>query len=336
MTTATASTVGLDEAAVAAWVLGLGLGLEAPLQFERIGNGHSNLTYRVIDAAASEFVLRRPPFGPLLPSAHDVAREHRILRALAPTSVPAPQVYGFTSDPAVSDVPLLLTEFVDGVVVDDRVLVHELDAPARSRLGLSLVQALARVHEADLAATGLEDLASHAPYAERQLRRWQRQWEMSRTGDLPPLDALTERLHAAAPAQRELALVHGDFHLLNVIVTPGGDAVRAILDWELCTLGDPIADLGTLIAYWPEPDGIDGLASRDELAEMYAAETGRDLAALPFWHALALWKIAIICEGVRRRALEHERNAPRTGIPSARVVEKLVDHASRVADEAGL
>jgi len=336
MSAVTENASGLDKAALADWVLGLGLGFAAPLRFERIGNGHSNLTYRVSDAVARECVLRRPPFGPLLPSAHDVAREHRILRALAGARVPAPAVLGFTADPATSDVPLLLTELVDGVVVDEVVLAKRLDADARSRLGPALVRALARVHEVDLAASGLDDLASHAPYARRQLRRWRRQWEMSHTRELPALAELSDRLDAAAPEQRELSLVHGDFHLQNVIVTPACDEVRAILDWELCTLGDPIADLGTLLAYWPEPDGIAGLSSRDELADAYAAETGRDLAALPFWLALALWKVAIICEGVRRRALEHERNASPGGVPSAEFADELVARAVRVADEAGL
>jgi aminoglycoside phosphotransferase (APT) family kinase protein len=317
-------TVGLHEGVVGDWILGLGLGFEAPLRFERIGNGHSNLTYRVTDSTGARLVLRRPPFGALLPSAHDVAREHQILRALEATRVPVPAVYGFTDDAMVSDVPVLLTEFVDGPIVAD------LDAQERARLASSLVRALARVHEVDLAATGLDDLASHAPYAQRQLKRWRRQWDVSRTREVSAIPQLSQRLAAAAPPQRELSLVHGDFHPQNVIVAPDGGAVRAILDWELCTLGDPIADLGTLRAYWGEADGAAALV------EAYAADTGRDLASLPFWHALALWKIAIICEGVRRRALEHDRNAPRTGIPDVAVVDTLVARAVRVADEAGL
>jgi aminoglycoside phosphotransferase (APT) family kinase protein len=235
-----------------------------------------------------------------------------------------PAVYAFTDDAMVSDVPLLLTAFVDGPLAGD------LDDQACAEVGPAMVRALARVHEVDLAATGLDDLASHAPYAERQLRRWRRQWEMSKTREMPALTRLSERLDAAVPRQHELTLVHGDFHPQNVIFTPGGDGVRAILDWELCTLGDPIADLGALLAYWPDPAGV------EPLAEAYARETGRDLAALPFWHALALWKVAIICEGVRRRALDHDANAPSSGIPHAGVVDVLVARAARVAEEAGL
>jgi aminoglycoside phosphotransferase (APT) family kinase protein len=346
MAETTAALAGLAPEAAEEWILGLGLGAEAQLRFAHVGNGQSNLTYLVADAASARWILRRPPVGPLLPSAHDVAREHGILRALQPTRVPTPAVCGFTDDPAVADAPLLLTAFVDGIVVDDPGVAEALDPRARARLGSSLARALARVHEVDLRATGLEDLASHKPYAGRQLKRWRKQWEDSRTRELPAVDQLADRLHAAMPEQRELTLVHGDFHLLNVIAARGGEEIRAILDWELCTLGDPLADLGGLLAYWPQAGDaaerifpaprLSGFPSRAELAEAYAAETGRDLTALPFWHALALWKIAIICEGVRRRALDDERNAARTGIPAPRIVEDLVTQAQSVAFAAGL
>jgi aminoglycoside phosphotransferase (APT) family kinase protein len=345
-TPATTDVVGLEPAAVKEWILSLGLGAQAPLHFTRTGSGQSNLTYLVSDAAGARWILRRPPVGSLLPSAHDVAREHRILRALEPTLVPTPSVYGFTERSSVTDVPLLLMEFVDGIVVDDMDAAERLDLDARARLGSALVQGLVRVHAVDLRATGLIDLASHNPYAARQLKRWRRQWQRSCTRELPAVEELAERLEAAMPGQRELTLVHGDFHLLNVIAAPDGAEIRAILDWELCTLGDPLADLGGLLAYWPEPGDVadavfpapllPGFASRAKLAQMYAGATGSDLTALPFWHALGLWKIAIICEGVRRRALDDERNAARTGIPAARVVEGLITQAQRVLFEAGL
>jgi aminoglycoside phosphotransferase (APT) family kinase protein len=343
---ATTGVVGLEPAAVEEWILGLGLGAHAPLRFARAGSGKSNLTYLAIDTDGARWILRRPPVGPLLASAHDVAREHRILRALEPTSVPTPAVLGFTDHPSVTDVPLLLMAFVDGIVVEDIDAAERLDLSARARLGSSLARTLARVHAVDLRATGLIDLASHKPYAARQLKRWRGQWQRSRTRELPAVEQLAARLVAAMPEQRELTLVHGDFHLLNVIAAPDGAQIRAILDWELSTLGDPLADLGGLLAYWPQAgDAVEGVfpaprlpgfPSRAELAEIYAAETGRDLAALPFWHALGLWKIAIICEGVRRRALDDERNAARTGIPAAQVVEDLILQAQHVLFEAGL
>lgn len=336
------SAAGLDPAAVEEWILALGLGAEPPLRFTRAGSGKSNLTYLVTDLAGKRWILRRPPAGPLLPSAHDIAREHRTLRVLEPTRVPTPAVRGFTGQPSVTDAPLLLMAFVDGLVVDDVTVAEALDPGVRGRLGRSL----ARVHEVGLCAAGLDGLASPEPYARRQLRRWRRQWESSRTRELPALERLAGRLEAATPGQREVTLVHGDFHLLNVISAPDGEEIRAILDWELCTLGDPLADLGGLLAYWPQPgDAVEGVfpaprlpgfPSRTELAEIYATETGRDLAALPFWHALGLWKIAIICEGVRRRALEDERNTARTGIPAPQIVDGLVRQAQLVAFEAGL
>jgi aminoglycoside phosphotransferase (APT) family kinase protein len=332
------AVVGLHAAAVEEWILSLRLGAQAPLRFARVGNGQSNLTYLVTDAAGARWILRRPPVGSLLDSAHDVAREHRILRALQTTPVPAPAVCGFTDDPAVTDAPLLLAAFVDGIVVDEVEVAQRLDPRTRARLGRSLACTLARVHQVDLRAAGLEDLTSHKPYAARQLKRWRTQWEDSHTRELPAVEELGEQLHAAMPAQRELTLVHGDFHLHNVIATHDGD-VTSILDWELCTLGDPLADLGGLLAYWPqEGDALEtlfpaprlpGFPSPAELAEAYATDTGRDITALPFWHALALWKIAIICEGVRRRALDDARNAARTGIPRPHIVEDLVIQARR-------
>ena len=340
------ASVGLDPAIVEPWILGLDLDAQAPLRFTHVGNGKSNVTCLVEDAGGARWILRRPPVGRLLATAHDVAREHRVLTALGPTDVPTPAVLGFTDEPAVTDAPLLLMEFVEGVVLADAEVAARLEPAARARLSESLVRALARVHAVDLRATGLEDLASHRPYAARQLKRWRRQWEASRTRELPAVERLADRLEAAVPEQSELTLVHGDFHLLNVVAAPGGEAIRAILDWELCTLGDPLADLGGMFAYWPQVGDAAGWVfparrapgfwSQSQLAEAYAQRTGRDLRALPFWHALGLWKVAIICEGVRRRALEDERNATRTGIPPASAVEELIDEANHVLFGAGL
>jgi len=305
---------GLDQRAVTDWLLGLGPEITAPLTFSRVGNGRSNLTFLVVDAAARRWVLRRPPLGPSLPSAHDVAREHRILSGLHGTAVPIPAVRGFTDDPAVTDAPLMVMSYVDGLIVDSVDAAEAVPLDVRDRLGRTLARTLARVHEVDLEATGLDSLASHEPYAARQLRRWRGQWDRSRTREAPGIDRLADLLEAVIPEQRELSLVHGDYHLLNVIASPAGDEIRAVLDWELCTLGDPLADLGSLLAYWPEAADLGagpfpipllaGFPSRADLAQAYAEETGRDLSALPFWHALGLWKIAIIGEGVRKRAID--------------------------------
>ncbi|ORV50848.1 aminoglycoside phosphotransferase [Mycolicibacter engbaekii] len=337
--------LGIDPAAAATWIAGLGLPVRGPLTFERIGIGQSNLTYRVSDGAGHDWVLRRPPVGTLLASAHDVAREARILAALGDTDVPTPRVYGLTRDG--EGTPLLLMEYIDGVVVD-RMSVGEALSPQRRRqIGLSMPETLARIHAVDIAAVGLDDLASHKPYAQRQLKRWAGQWEKSKTRELPALDELTRRLTAAVPQQRELTLVHGDFHLRNVITDPGNGQVIAVLDWELSTLGDPLADMGSLLAYWPEAgeeqtagdfviSTLEGFPDRAELARVYLELTGRDAGTLQYWHALGLWKVAIIAEGIVRRVLDNPANKAAAGTPITAWIDALVDRACGVADEAGL
>jgi aminoglycoside phosphotransferase (APT) family kinase protein len=339
--------LGFDPAAATTWIVGVGCGAQGPLTFERIGQGRSNLTFDVQDAAGRRWVLRRPPLGHLLASAHDVAREHHVLSRLSGAGVPAPEVLGLCKDPAVSDAPLLLMEHVDGVVIDERV-AEALEPTARHAVGMALPDALASVHEVDLDATGLADFASHASYAQRQLKRWRRQWESSQTREMPEVDRLAARLQAAAPEQHEVTLVHGDFHMLNLIFHPLDPAVRAILDWELCTLGDPLADLGGLLAYWPEPgerigsgafavSAQVGFPSRDELAEAYAQRSGRDISVLPFWEALACWKIAVIAEGVLRRRLDEPANMAEAEEQfDASIVDRMLERAERVARAAGI
>lgn len=338
--------VGLDPAAVTRWVRSLGVEFTAPLSFDRIGLGQSNLTYLVGDADGRRWVLRRPPLGHLLASAHDVAREARILSALGDTAVPAPRVFGLTDDPTVTEVPLLLMEFVDGQVVDTMEIAESLSPQRRRDIALSLARTLATIHAVDIRAVGLDDLASHKPYAQRQLKRWGAQWEQSKTRESPDLDDLTRRLIAAVPEQSELTLVHGDFHLRNVITSDETGEVTAALDWELSTLGDPLADMGSLLAYWPEPgedtggdfpaSALEGFPARAEMAETYLAATGRDPAALRFWHALGLWKVAVIAEGVMRRAMDTPANRAASGTPTVERIDALVRKAREVADAAGI
>ena len=331
---------------VADWMITLGVAVTGPLRFDRIGLGQSNLTYLVRDRAERKWVLRRPPLGQLLASAHDVVREARILSALEATEVPVPRILGVTADAAVTDAPLVLMEFVDGLVVDRMPIARELAPRLRRDIGRSLPRTLAKIHAVDLKSAGLRDLSSHRSYAQRQLRRWSMQWEKSKTRELPALDSLTRRLSAAVPSQRELTLVHGDFHLRNVITSSENGEVIAALDWELATLGDPLADMGTLLAYWPQrgeamcsdfaASTLDGFPCRDELAQIYLTETGRDPAALKFWHALGLWKIAVIAEGVRKRAIDEPQNRAAAGTPTAARVSALVDKAHEIADDAGM
>jgi aminoglycoside phosphotransferase (APT) family kinase protein len=299
----------------------------------------------VDDTAGNRWVLRRPPLGELLPSAHDVAREHRVLSALTATPVPVPEPIALRPPDADVDVPLLLMEHVEGEVIDSAAAVAAVEPARRRAIGLGLPAALARVHAVDIAAVGLADLGSHKPYAERQLKRWQRQFDDSKTCDRPGVEDLARRLAAAVPEQRELTLVHGDYHLLNVIVDSAGSEVRAILDWELCTLGEPLADLGGLLAYWPEADdpcppaptpfpAEPGFPTRDQLVASYAAASGRDVAAVGFWEALGCWKVAIIAEGVLRRRLDE----PANGDPEQadELVDLMLVRAALAADRAGI
>lgn len=340
------NAVGLDERAVSHWIAELGVGALAPLTFKRIGNGQSNLTYLVTDSSGSSWVLRRPPLGHLLASAHDVAREYRILSALQGTGVPVPKALALTADPAVTDAPLMLMSHVDGVVVDSIGVARQLTPERRRSTGESMPTALASIHRVDLELAGLADLSGRSPFAERQIRRWSGQWAESRTRDVPRIDDLTALLSRSVPPQNEVTLVHGDFHLSNVITARDDGRVVAVLDWELCTLGDPLADLGSLLAYWTQADDpvpgpfvastAEGFPTRDRLTEIYVGETGRDPAALGFWHTLALWKLAIIAEGVLRRTHDDPRNTAETGAPSTRIIDDIVTRALDTADVAGL
>jgi aminoglycoside phosphotransferase (APT) family kinase protein len=362
MSSAGAQPVGIDPDAVTSWMQQLGMPVTGALSFERIGIGQSNLTYQIRDAAEHSWVLRRPPLGQLLASAHDVAREARILSALGDTDVPTPRVHGLTRDrgdrqrgeagrsgspPKPDNVALLLMEFVDGLVVDRMPVAEALTPRHRRQIGLSLPTTLAKIHAVDLHRVGLADLASHKPYAQRQLKRWAGQWEQSKTRELPDLDDLTRRLIAAAPPQRELTLVHGDFHLRNAITSQESGEVIAVLDWELSTLGEPLADMGSLLAYWPQPDeediagdfpaaALDGFPDRAELTRVYLEATGRDASALAYWHALGLWKVAVIAEGVMRRARDTPANKAAAGTPTTERIDALVAKARDVAADAGI
>lgn len=336
----------VDPDAIARWLTELGIEFESPLQFGRIGLGQSNLTYRVSDDGGRAWVLRRPPLGHLLASAHDVLREARIIAALADTNVPAPQILGTTTDARFADVPLVLMEFVEGLVVDTMKVARALSPQLRRQIAVDMPHTLARIHAVDLDAVGLSDLASHKPYAQRQLKRWAGQWELSKTRELPELDELTARLAAAVPEQHEISLVHGDFHLRNLIASPETGQIVATLDWELSTLGDPLADMGSLLTYWAEPgeagvgdyapSTLEGCPNRAEMTQLYLDETGRDPAALQYWHALGLWKLAIIAEGVMRRAMDVPQNKAAAGTPDASWIDARVHKASEIAAAAGI
>lgn len=305
---------GIHAARVTAWFEAEVAEVEPPLRFTPIAGGHSNLTVRVADARGHRYVLRRPPLGHVLASAHDMGREHRILAGLQGSSVPVPPVRGFCDDPAVNGSPFYVMDFVDGHVLrDPEASRRALTPDARATASRSLVDTMARIHAVDLAEAGLTDLGRHEGYIARQLRRWYGQWEQQATRELAAVDRVHAELTRRIPEQGPATLVHGDYRLDNCMVDDSGEVV-AVLDWEICTLGDPLADLGLLQVYWTGPGddpsawagaatSIEGFWDRAQLVERYAEVSGRDVSQLDFYVAFAFWKLACILEGVYARYL---------------------------------
>ena len=305
---------GIDVRRTTAWFAGNVPQAPPPLDFQVIAGGRSNLTYLVRDAGGGAWVLRRPPLSGVLPSAHDMGREHRIISALLGTPVPVPEAIGLCEDPAVIGAPFYVMRFVEGLVPRDEAAVRAaFDEPRRATAAESLVEVLVALHEVDPAAVGLGDLGRRDGYIERQLRRWTRQWEQSKTRELPAMDEAGRRLSEGVPAQQGPGtIVHGDYRLDNLILSPAGE-VAAVLDWELCTLGDPLADVGLLMVYWSDPGddvlpldstvtALPGFPRGPEIAETYARGSGRDLSELDFYVAFGYWKLAAILEGVYARS----------------------------------
>ncbi len=314
MTAVDTDVEGIDAPRVTAWFEAHIRAVEPPLSFELIAGGHSNLTFSVTDRAGSRWVLRRPPLGQVLATAHDMGREHRIISALGPTDVPVPTAYGLCTDEAVNGAPFYVMGFVDGHVIRDATAARaHLDNGARRHAGHSVADVLAAIHAVDPDAVGLGELGRRDGYVQRQLKRWYAQWEKSKTRELPAIDEVHDVLAARVPEQGRPAIVHGDYRLDNCMVDPDGRIV-AVLDWELCTLGDPLADVGLLHVYWNEPSDsappvlnaptvVKGFPSRREVFQRYADQSGRDLSNIDFYVAFGYWKLACIVEGVYARYL---------------------------------
>jgi len=305
----------IDTVGVSKWFGANVAGVVSPLRFRLIAGGRSNLTFEVTDGAGKRYVLRRPPVGHILPTAHDMAREHRIISAMAPAGVPVAPALGLCTDEAVTGAAFYVTGFVEGLVPrSEEEATAGLEEQARHRAGLDLMDILARIHGLDADAVGLGDLGRKEGYVARQLKRWYAQYQASRDTQgapaVPDIDEVHDALSGRVPPQGPAAVVHGDYRLDNCVLAPDG-RVRAVLDWELCTLGDPLADLGQLLAYWPEPGErsalghtattAPGFPCRDELVARYQAATGRDFGRLDFYVAFAYWKLACILEGVYAR-----------------------------------
>jgi aminoglycoside phosphotransferase (APT) family kinase protein len=303
--------IPVQAAALEAFLDAQGLGA-GPLSAAPVGEGHSNLTYE-IRRGGEAWVLRRPPRGPLPPSAHDVLREATLLRAVERTAARTPRVVAVCDDDAVIGAPFYVMQRVEGDVIV-RAVPEGLD---RRAIGMELVDALAEVHAIDWRACGLEGYGRPSGYLDRQLRRFSGLWEHNRTRELPTLERVTAWLSSNRPESGDATIVHGDYRLGNVMFAPGAPArLAAIFDWELATIGDPLADVGYLLATWAQPGdpesvvselaGITrepGFPTRDELVAHYEARAGRSMRDVRWYMTLAMWKTAVFLERSYKRRL---------------------------------
>ena len=336
----------VDESKLAAY-LAERLPGSGELRVERHQAGHSNETF-FVSRGSDEWVLRRPPRGAFLPTAHDVGREFRVLSALGATPVRVPRTMLMCDDESVIGAPFYVMERVRGVVIRDR-LPDVFDEPHRAAIGEELVDALVELHSVDPNAAGLEGFGKPTGYLDRQLRRWKGQMELTLplTRPIPELEQVGEWLHDHQPASQATTIVHGDYKLDNVMYADKPPArLAAILDWEMSTLGDPLADVGWMISFWREAGDptedvlartsrvteLPGMAGRADLADRYARATGRDLDRLSWYQVLAIWKLAILLEGSYARHLAGMTDDPffaemEQGVPALARLALEVAHA---------
>ena len=336
---------GIDRDGVEGWFREHVPGAEPPLEFETISGGRSNLTYGVSDAAGRRWALRRPPLGKRLASAHDMRREQRVVAALAATEVPVPTVVGLCEDDSVNGAPFYVMDFLAGPILRAKADAERFPDPAdRRRIGKRVVETLVAIHAVDPDAVGLGDLAKKEGYVARQLRRWQGQWEGSKTREMPLIDEVGGRLEARIPKQGPATIVHGDYRLDNMILSESGE-IAAVVDWELCTLGDPLADVGLLLVYWAEEGDeliplfepatmAPGFPSRAAVRDLYAERSGRDLSEIDFYVALGFWKLAIILEGVFSRYSAGQYGKSAEAAEGLRRFADVVGRLAEAADEA--
>ena len=304
--------VGIDVPAVTEWLANAlvpqGGQIVGQLSFHQIAGGRSNLTFRVHDEAGTRWALRRPPTGHVLATAHDMGREHRVMSALAQTAVPVPKMIGLCSDIDVSNAPFYVMEWIDGTVVRNSSIAENFSLDVRHKMGVSVVENLAKIHQVDIDEVGLGDFAKREGYLERQLRRWRRQVEAVESPTDPKIIEAHEKLVAAMPEEGPARLVHGDYRLDNTIVDDSGEVI-SVLDWELTTLGDPLADLGAMLTYWTRPgDEIisldnpptlaDGFIERNEVVGLYEDAIGHSAGDVWYYQAFATWRLACILAGV--------------------------------------
>ncbi len=343
---------GVDDAlacaAVEQWLLANIPSLRAPLQFELITAGGSNLTFRVADAAGHRMALRRPPLRGQIESAHDMQREWRILKGLADTAVPVPAALAYCDDSGVTGAEFYAMSFIDGRILRSPADAAVLGPDEKARATESLIDVQVRLHQFDFDGAGLGDLGRRDNYLARQVTRWRKQVAAAPVRELPPLQQMADYFLENLPDDfGRVSLVHGDYRFDNTVLDHNAE-VCAVLDWELCTLGDPVADFFWSSMYWGRPGDnppfirdmpteAEGFCSRDQLIAMYAARTGFDLSARAWYEAFCWWKMACIVEGVHARL--RKGGSGGRGAASAELVAAMVDdflaEASRRVDSLG-
>ncbi len=294
-------------------------GVKTPLSISMIAGGHSNLTYLVEDATGRKMVLRRPPTGAVIATAHDMTREHRILSSLADSAVPVPRTLALCEDDSVNDAPFYVMDYVEGAVLTSPEQTAEVVPESkRHALGLNVIDILAHLHNVEPNDVGLADLGRREAYLARQLKRWKTQWKKTKTREIPFMDDVHAVLEARMPEQKGTAIVHGDFRMGNFLTNGPAGRVEAVLDWELCTLGDPLADVGYVMNDWNGPGddrptasgtgssaiSCGGFPDREALLNRYEELTGTSTQGIDYYRAFQYWRLAAIVEGVLSRYMK--------------------------------
>jgi aminoglycoside phosphotransferase (APT) family kinase protein len=316
----------------------------APLTAELIAGGRSNLTYAVSDGAHT-WVLRRPPLGHVVATAHDMGREYRVIAALASTEVPVPRVDAFCDDVDVNGAPFYVMERVDGRILRTAEDMADLTPEDARRCSHELIDVLARLHAVDHEAVGLGEFGRPDGFLARNVARWGKQWQANMTRDVPSIDELARRLERALPESGPPAIVHGDYRLDNTMLAPDDPGrIVAVLDWEMSTLGDPLTDLGLFLVYWGGDNGpavgssagiavVDGFVSKDEIVTRYAEQSGRSIEHLDFYVVFATYKLAVILEGINARFLMG-KTLGEGFTEMGEMVAALADRALEIADQS--
>jgi len=306
---------GINEGNVTGWMVAQLPEIVTPLTFTLIAGGRSNLTFRVEDAEGKAWALRRPPLHHVLPTAHDMSREYRLIHSLGPAGIPVPVTAGLCTDEAVNERSFYVMEFVEGHILRSAPEAEAaFDVATRRAVGDHMAETLAALHDVDPDAVGLGDLARHEGYIERQLKRWRGQYDQMQVEGVDHgglVERVSDELARRIPKQQRTSVVHGDYRMDNVVLADDG-TVRAILDWEICTLGDPLADLGLLMVYWADPTdamavlGLSpttapGFSTRAEILERYGSASDLDISGVGYYTAFGYWKLACILQGVYAR-----------------------------------